>query len=73
MEQLIQWTTETMDAGWSLMNSNPVPFVVAAFSVGFLVGALVVWMLLDRRVKVSRSAARYYKDLFNRGLAQQLK
>jgi hypothetical protein len=72
MEQLAQWATDTMGAGWPLMTANPAPFIVAAFSVGFLIGALVVWMLLRRRIKVSRSAAKYYKDLFNRGFAQQL-
>jgi hypothetical protein len=72
MEQLTQLAAESMDSGWSLMTANPVPFIVAAFFVGFLIGAIVVWILLRRSVRISRSAARYYKDLFKRGFAQQL-
>ena len=59
MEQVMQWAAETIDAGWSLMTTNPSLFI-AVFSVGFLIGALVVWMLLHERIKVHRDLARYY-------------
>jgi hypothetical protein len=60
VEQLTQWAIKTIDAGWSLMTANPSLFI-AVFSVGFLIGALVVWMFVHERIRAYRYLAGYYK------------
>jgi hypothetical protein len=71
MEQFRQWAAETIDAGWSLMTTNPSVFI-AVFSVGFLIGTLVVWMLLHDRIKAYRYLAGYYKVRLDRVSAPQI-
>ena len=70
MEQFMQWADKTINAGWLLMTTDP-PLFIAVFSVGFLIGALVVWMLLHDRIKVHRALARYYKLRLDRVFASQ--
>jgi hypothetical protein len=71
MEQFRQWAAKTIDAGWSLMTTDPSLFI-AVFSVGFLIGALVVGMLLHDRIQVHRALARYYKLRLDRVSAPQI-
>ena len=71
MEQFVQWATKTIDAGWSLVTTNPSLFI-AVFSLGFLIGALVVSMLLHERIKAYRYLAGYYKVRLDRVSAPQI-